>query len=79
MVSMFLTKDHIGDLNDYRAVRQHGDFEKYIRLEHAMLDAGVYVHPNMYEPLFLSTAHSEAIIDEGLNRFEQSVRKCLSH
>jgi glutamate-1-semialdehyde 2,1-aminomutase len=79
MVSMVLTKDHVEKLDDYRAVRRHGDFEKYIRLEHAMLDAGVYFHPNMFEPLFLSTAHSNANIADCLNRFEGSVRKCLSH
>ncbi len=77
LVSMILTVDHVERLDDYRAVRRHGDFERYIRLEHAMLDAGVYVHPNMFEPLFPSAVHSEADIAEVLNRFEDSLRICL--
>jgi glutamate-1-semialdehyde 2,1-aminomutase len=78
MVSMLLTRDHVEHLTDYRAVRLHGDFDRYIRLEHAMLDNGVYFHPNMFEPLFPSIAHSEADIDDMLNRFEDSVRTCLA-
>ena len=79
LVSMMLTKDHVERLDDYRAVRRHGDFERYIRLEHAMLDHGIYVHPNMFEPLFPSATHGEAEIAEVLNRFEDSVRACLNH
>jgi glutamate-1-semialdehyde 2,1-aminomutase len=78
MVSMMLTRDHVENLNDYRAVRRHGDFDRYIRLEHAMLDNGVYFHPNMFEPLFPSIAHSEADIDDMLNRLEDGVRACLA-
>jgi glutamate-1-semialdehyde 2,1-aminomutase len=78
MVSMILTKDHVERLDDYRAVRRHGDFERYIRLEHAMLDAGLYVHPNMFEPMFLSTKHREADIADGLNRFSDSLKRSLT-
>jgi glutamate-1-semialdehyde 2,1-aminomutase len=77
LISIVLTKDHVERIDDYRAMRQHGDFEKYIRFEHALLDAGVYIHPNMFEPLFPSTAHSEEDVAEALNRFEDGVRTSL--
>ena len=38
---------------------------------------GVYFHPNQFEPMFLSTAHTPADIADVLDRLEQGVRKCL--
>ena len=70
MLSMFFTLDHVESLDDYRAVRRHGDFERYIRFEHALVDAGVYIHPNMFEPLFPSICHGREEMDFALNRIE---------
>lgn len=79
MVSLLLTKHPVERLDDYRAVRRHGDLEGYIRLEHALLDRGVYVHPNMFEPMFPSVVHDEAVVDEVLSRFEDGVRAWRTH
>jgi glutamate-1-semialdehyde 2,1-aminomutase len=57
MVSLFLTNDRVDRLTDYREVRRHGAFERYIAFQHAMQRAGVYFHPNMMEPMYLSAAH----------------------
>ncbi len=73
MLSMFLTSDHVESLDDYRAVRRHGDFEKYKRLEHALADAGVYIHPNMFEPLFPSVCHGREEMDFILNQVEDCI------
>ena len=70
MFSMFLTHDRVDRLDDYRAVRRHGNFERYKRFEHALADAGVYVHPNMFEPLFPSVCHGREEMDFALNRIE---------
>ena len=40
---------------------------------------GVYFHPNQFETMFLSTAHTAADIDIVLERFEDGARSCLLH
>ena len=57
-----LTKTEVPELANYRDVRRHCDFERYIELQHYMQRAGVYFHPNQFEPMFLSTAHTPADI-----------------
>ena len=56
---------------DYRQAAQHSESEKYIRFQHAMQKAGVYFHPNRYEPWYLSTAHTDGIIDRALDTFRK--------
>jgi glutamate-1-semialdehyde 2,1-aminomutase len=73
MISIFLTDGQVDSLNNYREVRQHCDFAKYIRLQHLMQRAGVYFHPNQFEPLFLCVAHSSEDLAIVLERFEQAV------
>lgn len=77
LVSMLLTKGDVGRLRNYRDVREHVDFEKYIRFQHTLQRSGVYFHPNAFEPLFLSTAHTNGDIDESLERIERGARTCL--
>lgn len=74
MLSIVLTKTPAERLINYRKVRQHADAERYIQLQHALLDRGVYVHPNQFEPLYLSTAHRKQDIDEVLERIESTIR-----
>jgi glutamate-1-semialdehyde 2,1-aminomutase len=38
--------------------------ELYGRFFHAMLDEGVYLAPSQFEAAFVSTTHTDAIIDE---------------
>ena len=73
MLSIFLMRDGVRELREYRDVREHCDFDRYITLQHAMQRAGVYFHPNQFEPMFLSTAHGPEDIDAVLARFEQVV------
>jgi glutamate-1-semialdehyde 2,1-aminomutase len=73
MISVVLTHDHVDELRNYREVRRHADFDGYIRLQHALLDCGVYVHPNQFEPMYLSTAHCERDIEDVLERFDATV------
>jgi glutamate-1-semialdehyde 2,1-aminomutase len=73
MISIFLTDGQIDAFNNYREVRQHCDFAKYIRLQHLMQRSGVYFHPNQFEPLFLCVAHSSEDLGIVLERFEQAV------
>ncbi len=77
LVSMLFTHGEVNGLRNYREVREHVDFEKYIRYQHALQKSGVYFHPNAFEPLFLSTAHAAGDIDEALDRMEQGAKSCL--
>jgi glutamate-1-semialdehyde 2,1-aminomutase len=47
------------------------DLERFQRFYHGMLDAGVYLAPSAYEAGFVSSTHTEAIIDETLAAAER--------
>jgi glutamate-1-semialdehyde 2,1-aminomutase len=78
LLALMLTVDHVDELANYRDVRQHCDFDAYIAFQHYMQRAGVYFHPNQFEPMFLSTAHTPADIAAVLDRMEDGARKCLA-
>ncbi|MEZ4364247.1 MAG: aspartate aminotransferase family protein [Kofleriaceae bacterium] len=75
LISVFLT-DGAEQLLEYRDVRRHCQFETYIKLQHGAQRAGVYFHPNQFEPWFPSTAHTAKDIDAVLSRLERVV-ECL--
>lgn len=77
IVSLFVTKRPVEKLTNYRAVREHCDFEKYIELQHQVQMRGVYYHPNQFETMFLSTAHTSELIATALERIEDGARHCL--
>jgi glutamate-1-semialdehyde 2,1-aminomutase len=77
MISFFLFSDKVEPIREYRDVRRHCDFVKYIRLQHLMQKSGVYYHPNQFEPMFLSAAHTSEDIGIALERLEQAVA-CLN-
>jgi glutamate-1-semialdehyde 2,1-aminomutase len=78
LLSLFLTHEPVEAITEYRDVRRHCDFEKFIELQHAMQRRGVYFHPNQFEPMFLSTAHSSDDIALFLDRFEEAVEECFA-
>ncbi len=77
MLSFFLFTDKVEPIREYRDVRRHCDFVKYIRLQHLMQKSGVYYHPNQFEPMFLSAVHTSEDIGLALERLEQAVA-CLN-
>jgi glutamate-1-semialdehyde aminotransferase len=78
MISTFLTTDAVEALHEYRDVRRHCDFDRYIQLQHFLQRRGVYFHPNQFEPMFLSTAHTSSDIGIVLDRFGEAVEFCLA-
>lgn len=72
MLSLFLTTGSTERLVNYRDVRQNCDFEQYIRFQHALQQRGVYFHPNQFETMFLSTAHTADDIAQVLERVEDA-------
>jgi glutamate-1-semialdehyde 2,1-aminomutase len=74
MVSLFLTLEPVERLTEYRQVRRCCDFDGYIAFQNALQRAGVYFHPNQFEPMFLSTAHTSEDIAIVLERMESALR-----
>jgi glutamate-1-semialdehyde aminotransferase len=74
---MFLTRRDVDKLTNYRDVCKHCDFKRYIDFQHQMQRTGVYFHPNQFEPLFLSTAHTSSEVATVLERIEDAARCCL--
>jgi glutamate-1-semialdehyde 2,1-aminomutase len=77
LVSVLLTTEEVEDLYNYRDVRRYCDFERFIAWQHYLQRAGVYFHPNQFEPMFLSTAHTQEDVAMALDRMEEGARKCL--
>jgi glutamate-1-semialdehyde 2,1-aminomutase len=77
MLSIFLTDKPLEGIYEYREARKHCDTERYIKLQNALQRMGVYFHPNALEPMFLSTAHTEADMACVLERFEHTARSIL--
>lgn len=78
LLSLFITREPVEKLTEYRDVCRHCNFEKFIELQHAMQRRGVYIHPNQFEPIFPSTAHTLRDIGIVLDRFEQAAQECFS-
>jgi glutamate-1-semialdehyde 2,1-aminomutase len=60
--SMFTTFFTPGPVTDWTSAAR-SDREAFGRFFHAMLDAGVYLAPSQFEAGFVSTAHSDEIIE----------------
>ena len=54
---------------------QGSDGERFARFFRLMLDRGIYLAPSKYEAWFLTTAHSDADIDETLAAAEDSFKE----
>ena len=67
--------EHMTRFESYRDVATHADPQLYIRFQHAVQRAGVYFHPNHYEQWFLSTAHTDEVVDEALDRIRKVAKK----
>ncbi len=48
--------------------------ETFAKLFHALLKQGVYLPPSAYEVCFVSTAHTQNVLDETLNKFDSALR-----
>ncbi len=78
LLSLFLTDGKVEKMREYRDVRRHCRMDTYIEFQHAMQRSGVYFHPNQFEPMFLSTAHTAADIDFALDRFREAAQVCVA-
>lgn len=77
LLGIIVTETEGPKITNYRQLRRQGRFESYIKFQQYMQQMGVYFHPNMFETLFLSTAHTTVDVSEALSMFEDGVQECL--
>jgi glutamate-1-semialdehyde 2,1-aminomutase len=77
MISLFLTEEPGVEVTGYRDARIHGQFERFIDLQHEVQAGGVFFHPNMFEPMYLSAVHTREDVDLALERIEAGARTWL--
>ena len=70
MFSLFFTE--AGQVRSYADVAAC-DTERYARLFHALLDAGIYWAPSAFEVAFVSGAHDDAVIDATLTAVDEAL------
>ena len=71
MFGLFFTdQTRIASLNDV----MNCDQERFKKFFHAMLDRGVYLAPSSFEAGFVSITHTDAVIDDTLERAREAFR-----
>jgi glutamate-1-semialdehyde 2,1-aminomutase len=70
----FVDTDDVREFKSYRDICRYANAARYIRFQHALQEAGVYIHPSRWEPWFISTVHSLDIINTVLERIETTAR-----
>ena len=68
---------HAGEVGDYAAATR-SDTAAYARWFRAMLDRGVYLPPSQFEAWFVSTAHTDDVIDQVLAAAREAARLAKS-
>ncbi|MCS6771545.1 MAG: glutamate-1-semialdehyde 2,1-aminomutase [Kiritimatiellae bacterium] len=67
--SIFFADRTPRDFDDVLATNQN----LYVRLFHRLIDAGVYLPPSPFEVSFLSTAHTDAVVDRAIAAFQTAL------
>lgn len=62
--------EHVREFRDV----MNTNFQMYVDVAYALRERGVDIEPDPREPFFLCAAHSEADIDETLNRFNDAIK-----
>jgi glutamate-1-semialdehyde 2,1-aminomutase len=70
--SMFQVFFTTGEVNDYQDAKR-SDTVLFMKVFHKLLENGIYLPPSQFETNFLSTAHTEADVDETVNAFAMSL------
>ncbi len=76
MISMaFVESKDIKRFENYSDIKRWSNTNKYIKFQHELQCEGVYIHPNHFEPWYLSTSHSYPIIEDILDKIEKVGRR----
>jgi glutamate-1-semialdehyde 2,1-aminomutase len=75
MLNFTFVKDNsITKFKNYREIADASLPERYIAFQNAAQRAGIFYHPNQYEPMYLSTAHTDSVIEYILFVIEQTAK-----
>jgi len=66
MFGCYFLRQEGSQITSYAEAKAYADSQRYARFFWAMADQGIYLAPSQFEAGFLSTAHSDADIDETL-------------
>lgn len=75
--AMFGLFFHPGPIREHSDVKAC-DFDKFNAFFHAMLKRGVYLAPSQYEAGFLSTAHTDDLIDQTLEAAQSALAEVFA-
>jgi glutamate-1-semialdehyde 2,1-aminomutase len=53
---------------------KEADGERFAKVFHAMLDAGIYLPPSPFETSFVSICHDDSALDQTLEAWEKALR-----
>jgi glutamate-1-semialdehyde 2,1-aminomutase len=70
--SMFQVFFTTGEVNDYQDAKR-SDTALFMKVFHKLLENGIYLPPSQFETNFLSTAHTEAEVDDTVSAFAMSL------
>lgn len=63
MFGMYFLKEADAKITDFATAKQYADTERYAKYFHAMLKKGVYFAPSQFEAGFVSSEHSDDLIE----------------
>jgi len=63
MFGMYFLKEADAKITDFASAKQYADTERYAQYFHAMLEKGVYFAPSQFEAGFVSSEHSDDLIE----------------
>ncbi len=70
MITLFFTDKEVKNFADAKS----SDLERFAKFFRCMLEKGIYLPASQFEAWFLSTAHSDADIEETLNKVEDCLK-----
>ncbi|MDF3128567.1 glutamate-1-semialdehyde 2,1-aminomutase [Kiritimatiellaeota bacterium B1221] len=71
MFSVFFRESEPRNFSEVMA----SDTERFVKVFHGMLDAGIYLPPSPFETSFLSVLHTDALLDKTVEAWEQALAK----
>lgn len=71
----FINCKGLKSVNNYREIKQVALPERNIHFQHKLQEAGVFIHPNHFEPWYLSTTHTADVVELVLKRIEKTAKK----
>ncbi|WP_340022742.1 aspartate aminotransferase family protein [Paenibacillus sp. FSL K6-1096] len=76
MISLsFVEEGFTQRFEDYREIKKFTNKDKYIKFQNELQIEGVYIHPNQFEPWYLSTLHTTEQLDIVLEKMDKVIRR----